>query len=413
MTFNSGKGQTRSFLGLFALAWAGGAIAYVPFLTIWLPLRVVGLAGTDSVRTLGLITFCGAIAASVGNIAFGWLSDWTGTRRPWIAIGLTLTAVLLVLMGQARDTWTVLALVVCWQLALNMILGPLSAWAADLVPRNKTGLLGGLMALSPALGALSGIIVTMPGLASAQQRLWLIAAMMCACVIPALLVARRSSPAAQVAEAEFVRPARRFAITMWLARLLVQIAEAALFAYLLLYFRSLDPAIDESRVARLFGAVLAAAVPVSIVVGTIADRSARPARPLALCALGSTVGLLCMLWATTIGQAMVAYVLFGLATTTFLSLHSGQTLRVLPDPRHRGRDLGLFNLTNTAPSLIMPLLTIAVVPTRGYAALFGILALLSATSAALLFWLKRFEESPAHGVEAHGVGQLQGFGGSL
>ena len=391
MTADVGGRGSRSFLWLFALAWAGGAIAYVPFLTIWLPLCVVSIAGDDSVRTLGLITFCGAIAASVGNICFGWLSDRTGTRRPWIVTGLTLTAILLVLMGRSRNIPTVLTLIVCWQLALNMMLGPLSAWAADRVPRNQTGLLGGLMALSPALGALSGIIVTMPGLANAQQRLWLIAAMMFAFVIPALILASRVPSIAQVPQAEFVRPARRFAITMWFARLLVQIAEAALFAYLLLYFRSLDPAIDESRVARLFGAVPILAFPLALGVGTLADKSSRPARPLALCAFCSALGLVAMLSSKTIGQAMAAYVLFGLATTIFLSVHSGQTLRVLPDPGHRGRDLGLFNLTNTAPSLIMPWLTIAVVPARGYATLFGILAALAVISGAMLLWLNRLD----------------------
>ena len=391
MIASSGKRGSRSFLWLFALAWAGGAIAYVPFLTIWLPLRVIGIAGPDSVRILGIITFCGAIAASIGNIAFGWLSDWTGTRRPWILAGLTLTAVLLLLMGESRNVVTVVGLVICWQLALNMMLGPLSAWAADRVPRNKTGLLGGLMALSPAFGALSGIVVTIPGFANAQQRLWLIAAMMCTCVIPALIFARRVTPLAAVPQAESARPARRFAITMWIARLLVQIAEAALFAYLLLYLRSLAPAIDESRVARLFGAVPLVAFPIAIGVGALADKSPRPARPLALCASCSALGLVALLWSSTIGQAMAAYVLFGLATTVFLSVHSGQTLRVLPDPRHRGRDLGLFNLTNTAPSLIMPWLTISVVPTHGYATLFGILAALATISAAMLLWLNRLD----------------------
>jgi hypothetical protein len=178
---------------------------------------------------------------------------------------------------------------------------------------------------------------------------------------------------------------------MWLARLLVQIAEAALFAYLLLYFRSLNPAIDESIVARLFGVVPAAAVPIAILIGAVADKSERPALPLALCAAGSAVGLAALLAASTIGQAMAAYVLFGLATTLFLSLHSGQTLRVLPDPEHRGRDLGIFNLTNTVPSLIMPWLTIALVPSRGYATLFGVLAALAALSSLLLFTLKRLD----------------------
>lgn len=391
MASETDERRTQLFLWLFALAWAGGAVAYIPFLTIWLPLRVVSLAGSDSVRILGFIAFFGAVAASLSNILFGWLSDRTGTRRPWIAAGLGLSVVLLFLMPLAGGAFSILVLVVCWQLALNMMLGPLSAWAADRVPRHKTGFLGGLMSLSPALGALSGVIITIPGLANSEQRLWLIAAMVCACLLPALLLVRPASGGAGEPLAGIVRPPLRFAITMWLARLLVQIAEAALFAYLLLYFRSLNPAIDESIVARLFGVVPAAAVPIAILIGAVADKSERPALPLALCAAGSAVGLAALLAASTIGQAMAAYVLFGLATTLFLSLHSGQTLRVLPDPEHRGRDLGIFNLTNTVPSLIMPWLTIALVPSRGYATLFGVLAALAALSSLLLFTLKRLD----------------------
>ena len=381
----------RRFLWLFALAWAGGAIAYVPFLTILLPLRVVALAGPDSVKILGIITFCGAIAASVGNIAFGWLSDRSGSRRPWILAGLLLSQSLLILVSLSRDPWTTLALVVCWQLALNMMLGPLSAWAADFVPRNRTGLLGGLMALSPALGALSGVVVTFPGIAGADQRLWLVAAMVAACVLPAILLVRSVPPQAPQPMPAAERKRQPPALTMWIARLLVQIAEAALFAYLLLYFRSLDPLVEESRVARLFSAVLAAAFPIAIFAGRWADRSSRPARPLAICALCSALGLVALIMATTVVQAALAYIWFGLATTVFLSLHSGQTLRVLPNPAHRGRDLGLFNLTNTVPSLIMPWLTLILVPQRGFPALFAVLALLAFAASAILFRIKRLD----------------------
>jgi hypothetical protein len=282
-------------------------------------------------------------------------------------------------------------LILLWQLALNMMLGPLSAWAADRVPRKRTGFLGGLMALSPALGALSGVIVTVPGLADADQRLWLVSAMVATCVLPVVLVERDARAHVQPDDAAAEGPRRHFALTMWAARLLVQIAEAALFAYLLLYFRSLDPLIQDSRVARLFSAVLAAAVPVAIVAGRIADRSARPALPLAVCALCSGLGLLGLAGATTIGEATLAYVWFGVATTVFLSLHSGQTLLVLPNPAHRGRDLGLFNLTNTVPSMIMPWLTVILVPERGFPALFAILALLALAASALLFSIKRLD----------------------
>jgi MFS family permease len=377
------------FLWLFALAWAGGAVAYVPFLTILLPLRVVAIAGPDSVKVLGFITFFGAVAASVGNILFGWLSDRSADRRPWVAGGLLLSIVLLVCVPLGRDPLSIVLLVVCWQLALNMMLGPLSAWAADRVPRHKTGFLGGLLALSPALGALSGVIATVPGLADANQRLWLVAAMVAACVTPVILFVGRTPP--PPVDPREQGPPRRFAARMWLARLLVQIAEAALFAYLLIYFRTLDPAVDESEIARLFSAVLAAALPVAILAGRHADKSSRPARPLAICACCSAAGLLGMSTASSVAQAVAAYILFGLATTVFLSLHSGLTLRVLPDPANRGRDLGIFNLTNTVPSLIMPWLTIAIVPARGFAGLFVVLAVLASASAALLFSLRRLD----------------------
>ncbi|MEO6255177.1 MAG: MFS transporter, partial [Sphingomicrobium sp.] len=136
---------------------------------------------------------------------------------------------------------------------------------------------------------------------------------------------------------------------------------------------------------------LAAAFPIALLAGRWADRSARPALPLAICAFCSGCGLLGLVMASTAGQATMAYVGFGLATTVFLSLHGGQTMRVLPSAAHRGRDLGLFNLTNTVPSLIMPWLTLILVPQRGFPALFAVLALLAFTSSALLFRIKRLD----------------------
>ena len=40
--------QTSRFLWLYALAAAGGAVAYVPFLTLLLPVRVGELEATDT-----------------------------------------------------------------------------------------------------------------------------------------------------------------------------------------------------------------------------------------------------------------------------------------------------------------------------------------------------------------------------
>ena len=76
--------------------------------------------------------------------------------------------------------------------------------------------------------------------------------------------------------------------------------------------------------------------------------------------------------------------MFGLSAAIFLALHASQTLRVLPAPQHRGHDLGLFNLINTVTGMVMPWITVLLVPRFGYGWLFVLFAALSLASAALL-----------------------------
>jgi MFS family permease len=376
--------QSSGFLWLYAVAWAGGAIAYVPFLTILLPVRVAAMVGDERVHWLGYMTFFGAIAASVGGIIFGWLSDRTRTRRPWIVAGLAGTLALMMCVPLVNGPLQLLLLIVCWQLTLNMMLGPLCAWAADLVPAGQLGYLGGLLALSPAFGSAAGALVTIPGLAGPDGRLALVGCLVAGCVLPALIFGRPlvSEPASDHAAEPQAGRART--IAMWLARFLVQISEATLFAYLYYYFRSIDPSRDASWIARLFGFVLCAAVPAALIIGRWSDRRGRPILPLVCAALCIATALLAMALASNSRQATAAYVLFGFATTIFLSLHSAQTLRVLRNAGRRGRDLGIFNLTNTAPSLIMPWLTVTIVPEFGFSTLFMLLAFLAVAAAMIL-----------------------------
>lgn len=382
---------------LYALAWAGGAVAYTPLLTILLPGRVAGLAGSEAgIGWLAQIALAGALAASAGSIAFGFLSDITRNRRAWIAVGLVLSSALLPLIGRAQTLYGLIFAIIGWQLALNMMLAPLAAWAGDQVPDRRKGMLGGFMAFAPAFGALSGAIVTQPGLAQEGQRLALVALMVVACVLPILLFAPRRSvalprhePAPAIPSPEPQPAQRRIVVRMWIARLAVQVAEATLFAYLLFWLRSLDSAVGENQTARLFSVIMLVSAPLALAAGRWSDKADRPMLPLAISACFSAAGLLGMALAGTLGAAMAAYALFGLASAVFLALHSSQTLRILLRPERRGRDLGLFNLTNTVPSLIMPWLAIGLVPAFGFQALFLILAVLAIGASLLLFTIAR------------------------
>jgi MFS family permease len=305
--------------------------------------------------------------------------------------GLAGSIALLLAVPLVTSPLQLLLLIVGWQLALNMMLGPLAAWVADHVPRNQLGLLGGMLAFSPALGSIAGAVVTAPGLSNADGRLAIVALMVVACVAPALLLARpvREYAPEERDLAEVQGPPRSMAIAMWTARFLIQISEATLFAYLYFYFRSIDPGSSDATVARLFSIVLTLAVPLALIVGRWGDRSGHPILPLVGTSIISAVGLMGMALAVTPIEATSAYVVFGLSTTIFLSLHSAQTLRVLPRPDRRGRDLGLFNLTNTAPSLIMPWLSITMVPAFGFSGLFQLLALLALGASTILLLVVR------------------------
>lgn len=380
--------QPGWFLALFALAAAGGAVAYVPLLTVLLPQRIADLQGSEDVAALAQVTFLGAMMASLANIAVGWLSDRSRVRRPWIIAGLIASNLLLLAIGEARSLTEVILLVMVWQVALNCMLSPLMAWAGDCFPDAQKGTLGGTLALAPALGALSGSLVTYAGLVDPATRLFVVAGLVSALVLPAVLLGKgRARPALMVPAftGDSKQPRRDSVVArMWAARLLVQVAEGGMFAFLLYWLRSIAPGYPENAAANVFSAVLVCSVPLSLWLGRWTDRRARPVRPLAGSAVMCAVGLLIMAGAQTLGQAIAGYVLFGLSAAIFLALHASQTLRVLPAPQHRGRDLGLFNLTNTVPGMVMPWMTVLLVPRFGYGGLFVLFAALALSSAALL-----------------------------
>ena len=141
--------------------------------------------------------------------------------------------------------------------------------------------------------------------------------------------------------------------------------------------------------SRIFSTVLVIAVPLALVAGRWSDRVRRPMLPLAAGAACSAGGLLLMASAGSLQGAIAGYMLFGVASMLFLALHSSQTLRVLPRPDTRGRDLGLFNLTNTVPSMIIPWLTLSLVPLFGFAGLFWVLAALCTLAALLVVAIAR------------------------
>lgn len=364
MKRGEGTGQRPlRFLLINALANGGGVIGWMPLLTLLLPIRIEAIAGEARIGVLTAAVIAGALSASGSNLLFGWLSDLGvergGGRRTWLAGGLAATLLSYAGVGLAATATGMILAIVFFQFAVNALLAPMFAIMADEIPDAQKRTAGGLLALgNPLAAAVSAVLVTAP--LSDAQRLMVVGAAVAVCVVPLILT--RPRPPVPVPEAPAARDVLRHDLLIVSgSRLLVQVAGAVLSLYLFYYFETIDAAAPREAVARHVGQALALAyllpLPVAVIIGRWSDAIGRGKPFLLGTAAATSLGLIGMTLAADWNAATIAFALYSVGWTVFLSLNSGFSMQLLPDPRRRGRDLGLLNLTNTLPQLLGPLMT--------------------------------------------------------
>ena len=370
----------------YALAWAGGTIAYMPFLNLLLPLRFSELAGAQDLNWLGLTAILGAIAASLSNIAFGWLSDLFPGRLRWSSAGIAGLALSYAAITEAGTPAMLVVCVVIWQFSVNLYLAPLGAFAAEHVPDRHRGKLGGMLSWAPGISALSLLgIAQLPGGFTAQ--VLAIPAIALVMFLPLVLLAGRGRRASSIDAAEPApRSAPRETLALfWLARFFVQISEALLFAFVFYFLRDLlGGQLGVKDYALINAGVYLAAIPVALAIGLASDRRGRRKGPL-LAMVGVLAAGFGIMGASADPRLVIAaYVLCVIGSTVFLSLHSAFVMQYLPRRDRLGRDLGIINLTNTLPSIFGAPLALLVVPAWGYSGLLLLLAVSMAIPTALI-----------------------------
>lgn len=380
----------RGFILLYALAYAGLFVSFIPFVSVLLPLKVTAVAEPGSrVALLSAAALGGAAVASVANLLFGALSDRTyrrrGTRRPWILAGLALLILAYCFFHWSSDGASMLAAVALLQIAINMMFAPVGAIMADEVPDAQKGLVSGLMGAAHPFSSLVAVGVTLRDLGSDSVRYTLLCAVIAALVLPLLLLLReRRDPLPEPSPALRVRRRADFA-RIWVARVLVQIAGNGLSTYGLFYFLAVlghrmpakhhAQAVSEG-VAAIFAGVTIVALLLTIAAGRFSDRMMRRKPFLAVSALLMAGGLAIMAVATSWPMATLGFGAAMSGMSVFLALQSALAMQLLPSPGHRGRDLGILNLTNTLPAMVAPLLALALSPEQaGYAPWLLVLAL--------------------------------------
>lgn len=375
--------RSTAFLLLYALANAGGVIGYLPLLTLLLAIKVEALAGEARVDLLTATVIAGSIAASASNILFGWLSDRSvargGGRRGWMAGGLIATIAAYIAIAVAHSPAAIIGAIVFFQTALNAVLAPLVAVMADEIPDSQKSTTGGLLSLGYPIA--SGVLALIVGIAALGEtsRLMIVIAVAALCLTPLILSRSRPLPIVDPPRAAAAMRRRDLAAA-WCARLLFQIAGCVLQLYLLYYFESIVPdgPRDElaARVGNLLTISFIAPLPIALLFGRLSDRLDRRKPFLIAAAIVTALGLAGMATAHSWIAGALGFACYTIGYGVFLPLQVAFSMQLLPDPRHRGRDLGLFNLTNTLPSLLGPLLTWWLASPRDFAVVMTILAVL-------------------------------------
>jgi MFS family permease len=147
--------------------------------------------------------------------------------------------------------------------------------------------------------------------------------------------------------------------------LLVQLGAAFVINYFFLYLLDRHPARDASR---LIGGLAVLATILSfasaLAAGYWSDRSGRRRPPMIAASLACAGGLMMMALDPTWPFQAAAFVLFHVGLMAFLAVDSAMVTQLLSGSDRRGELLGLMNLTNTLPAIVVPALTLLSIRTR-------------------------------------------------
>lgn len=352
----------------YAIAFFGTHLAFIPLFALLLPRRVAAIDLDHAIRLLSVLLLVGGITASVAHIAAGrWSDRWLkrrGSRRGLIAIGLAAVAGAQLVLAVAVSEAALIGALILFQLALNLMFAPLGALLADHVADRRKGRVAGWLNATLPLASVGTALAAFLFPHDGPGGFVFIAAISGVALLPLLLgwsfgPVAASDAAKAVMHSPTSADERADYVRLWCARLLIQLGAAFVINYFFLYLVERENAHDASR---LIGSLAALAAILSftsaLAAGYWSDRSGRRRPPMIVATLGCATGLLAMATNPQWPVVVIAYILFHVGLTAFLSVDLAMVTQLLSRSERRGELLGVMNLTNTLPSILVPALTL-------------------------------------------------------
>lgn len=399
---------SRRFIAAYWIAQCGNWLGLLTPVTLTIAMRIAEIADpAQKMSQLGMILGVGALASIIATPVWGHISDHTrarvGRRKLWMMIGVAAAGGGLLLMSSATDIMLFGLGWVIAQIGFNANQAALNALLPDHVPEAQQGRVSGLLGLTGVVGVVAGTFLTQFTADSPYLLFmapWLGTVLSLAIILPMF----PDGPAPDTLRAtgglrEFLAS---FSISprehpdfywAWISRFLVIMGIAYLQVYAV-YFLSdqLDqPMSDIPRLMFLNGIIGAAIiVAVSPLAGWLSDRVQRRKPFVIAAAVIAAIGLVLVGVAQTVTQFLVGSAIAGIGISVYYAVDLALVVAVLPDPENGAKDMGIFQIANTLPQSLAPVIApafLAIGATQGgnYPAVFiaaSVFALLGAAAIA-------------------------------
>lgn len=357
------------FVAMYMAAQVGAYIAFIPLLTLILPLKVEAIDPVARTQILSEVAFWGALTAGIASVLAGLIGDrtrhWPGGRSVWIVAGLVGTVVSYGFIHAAATQADLLTAIVMLQVSLNFMLNPLTATLSERIPAHQRGMVAGFIGLAYPISNLFGALAIGMWLTSEALRLTTVVVVTVVMVIPFVVTTLRAAPMSQAMRQRgpsLTALADRDFLIAFASRLLVQTAVALNVLYLLFFldkqtdFQTVLPGV---RIEAAFGGLLAISTVLAVIAGLVGGRVCdRIGRRRVLVSGGATVvamGALLMGLAPSWPGPLIAQAVLGLGIGLYGITDAVLIAEVIPDPANAGRDLGLLNVAVTAAQMLAPL----------------------------------------------------------
>ncbi len=372
-----------TFISLYTLSYAGGALLFLAPLLVSLALKVNTLVGLqDAPRNLALVTGVGSLLSIVSNPFFGRMSDRTtspwGMRRPWMVIGLVGGTIGILVVALAPNIAVVLVGWCLAQIFLNALLAAQVAVLPDQVPVAQRGLVSGVLGVCLPAASVAGTFLVQTFDANDLTKF------LAPCLVGATAVVvfvtqlddRRLDPVdrppwslRQLLGSFYVDPrANPDFAWAFVSRFLLLMAYAFLVTYQAYYLIDQLGTGEDAVPHEIFLGTLVQSVALVVaapVTGRLSDRVGRRKVFVMVAGVVYAAAMLVIATANSNDGYLMGMTIGGLGFGMYMAVDLALVVDVLPESGSAAKDLGVLNIAGALPFALAPALAPVVLALSG------------------------------------------------